>query len=86
MKPPPGPHQIGSLLHIFPRFKISGKSLCFVIVPSENVHLDGNALKTERSLNALPYPTLETFAQSLLERNDLVSLTALIDGMDLTDE
>jgi hypothetical protein len=83
---PPGPPQIGSLLHIFPRFKISGKSPCFVIVLSDNVHLDGNALKIERNLNGLPYPTLETFAQSLPERNDLVSLTDLIDGMDLTDK
>lgn len=34
----------------------------------------------------LPYPTLEIFAQSLLDTNNMVSLTDLIDGMDLTDE
>lgn len=33
----------------------------------------------------LPYPTLEIFAQSLLDTNDMVALTDLIDGMDLTE-
>lgn len=34
----------------------------------------------------LPYPTLEMFAQSLLDTNDMVALTDLVDGMDLTEQ
>jgi hypothetical protein len=35
---------------------------------------------------SLPYPILEVFAQGLLDTNDEVALTALIDGMDLTEK
>jgi hypothetical protein len=34
----------------------------------------------------LPYPTLEIFAQSLPDTNDMVALTDLIDGMNLTEK
>ncbi|KAF2688441.1 hypothetical protein K458DRAFT_384625 [Lentithecium fluviatile CBS 122367] len=34
----------------------------------------------------LPYPSLESFEQSLLDTDDMVSLTDLVDGMGLTEE
>ncbi|KAF2490759.1 hypothetical protein BU16DRAFT_516621 [Lophium mytilinum] len=82
----PGPVQPWSLLHTFPRFKVKGKSLYIIITPSEDSHLDCSASNIERSRMGLPYPTLETFTQSLLDRNDIVTLTDLVDGMDLTYE
>lgn len=82
----PSPVQPWSLLHSFPRFKVNGKSVCFTIVPSEDSHLDCRASNIERSRMSLPYPKLETFTQSLLDSNDMVSLADLVDGMDLTDD
>lgn len=85
-KYPPRPPSMGSLLHTFPRFKVVGKALCFTLVPSEDAHIDCIPSNIERSKMGLPYPTLPIFAQSLLDTNDMVALTDLIDGMDLTEE
>jgi hypothetical protein len=83
---PPRPPGLDSLLHTFPRFKIVGKALCFTLIPSDDAHIDCIPRNIERSAMNLPYPTLEIFAQSLLDTNDMVALTELIDGMDLTEQ
>ncbi|OAL53483.1 hypothetical protein IQ07DRAFT_678183 [Pyrenochaeta sp. DS3sAY3a] len=83
---PPRPPDLGSLLHTFPRFKVVGKAMCFTLVPSDDAHIDCILPNIERSQMGLPYPTLEIFAQSLLDTNDMVALADLIDGMDLTEK
>lgn len=72
--------------HTFPRFKLKGIDLSFVVIPSEDCHLDCEPSKFEWSENGIPYPKLEVFAQSLLDTYSLVDLTDLVDGMDLTEE
>ncbi|KAH4354081.1 hypothetical protein HBH98_014520 [Parastagonospora nodorum] len=83
---PPRPPDLWSLLHTFPRFKVVGKALCFTLIPSDDAHIDCIPPNIERSQMGLPYPILEIFAQSLLDTNDMVALTDLIDGMDLTEQ
>jgi len=83
---PPRPPGMQSLLHTFPRFKIVGQALCFTLIPSDDAHIDCIPANIERSQMDLPYPTLEVFAQSLLDTNDMVALTDLIDGMNLTEQ
>jgi len=80
---PPAPR---SLLHTFPRFKVVNKALCFTLIPSEDAHIECVSPNIERSHMGLPYPILEVFAQSLLDTNDMVALTDLIDGMNLTEQ
>jgi len=82
---PPASPQLYSLHHTFPRFKRKGVALWFVIVPSDDCHLECEPANFERSEMGLPYPKLEIFAQSLLATNSMVALTDLIDGMDLTE-
>lgn len=83
---PPRPPDLGSLLHTFPRFKFAGKAMCFTLIPSDDAHIDCTPPNIELSKMNIPYPTLETFAQSLLDTNDMVALTDLIDGMDLSEQ
>lgn len=83
---PPRPLYQWSLLHTFPRFKVKGKALCFTLIPADDAHIDCIPSNVERSQTGLPYPTLEIFAQSLLDTNDETALTDLIDGMDLTEQ
>ncbi|KAI1925913.1 hypothetical protein LOZ65_002725 [Ophidiomyces ophidiicola] len=78
--------QLGCLYHTFPRFKIRGVSLYFVLIPAEDAHLECIHSNIERSQMGLPYPKLPIFAQSLLDTNSEVTLTDLIDGMNLTEE
>lgn len=59
--------------------------MCFTLIPSDDAHIDCIPPNIERSQMGLPYPTLDIFAQSLLDTNDIVALTDLIDGMDLTE-
>ncbi|KAI2029168.1 hypothetical protein LOZ16_006843 [Ophidiomyces ophidiicola] len=68
----------------YPRFKLAGLSLFFILMPSEACHLDVTPANIEFSAMGLPYPTLPVFAQSLLDGNPGVDLEDLIDGMDLT--
>jgi hypothetical protein len=82
----PLPPYPGSLLHIFPRFKLKGVSLLFDIISSQDCHLDCEPSKFEWSYMGIPYPKLEVFTQSLLDTYNLVALTDLVDGMDLTEE
>ncbi|KAH8727151.1 hypothetical protein GQ44DRAFT_649498 [Phaeosphaeriaceae sp. PMI808] len=83
---PPRPPYIWSLLHTFPRFKVIGKAMCITLIPSDDAHINCITPNIERSQMGLPYPTLEIFAQSLLDTNDITALTDLIDGMDLTEQ
>ncbi|KAF1841842.1 uncharacterized protein K460DRAFT_388672 [Cucurbitaria berberidis CBS 394.84] len=62
------------------------KAMCFTLIPSDDAHIDCIPPNIEFSQMGLPYPTLEIFAQSLLDTNDMVALTDLIDGMDLTEQ
>ncbi|KAJ8111896.1 hypothetical protein OPT61_g5608 [Boeremia exigua] len=83
---PSRPPDLWSLFHTFPRFKLVGKALAFTLIPSEDAHIDCVPSNIERSRMGLPYPTLEIFAQSLLDTNNMVALTDLIDGMNLTEQ
>ncbi|KAE8151180.1 hypothetical protein BDV25DRAFT_153037 [Aspergillus avenaceus] len=76
--------QPGSLIHTFPRFKIRGVYLYFHIVPADDCLF--NMYEVDHSPSGLPYPKLESFAQSLLDTQRRVELEDLIDGMDLTEE
>ncbi|KAL1967539.1 hypothetical protein VTN77DRAFT_3054 [Rasamsonia byssochlamydoides] len=59
--------QLYSLHHTFPRLKLKGVNLRFLILPSWDCHSDCEPSQIERSKSGLPYPKLEVFAQSLLE-------------------
>ncbi|PLB51558.1 hypothetical protein P170DRAFT_461770 [Aspergillus steynii IBT 23096] len=76
--------QPGALTHTFPRFKLRGVSLRFQILPSDDCAF--NIYDVDRSPSGLPYPKLESYAQSLLDTQRRVDLTDLIDGMNLTEE
>ncbi|KAK2808359.1 hypothetical protein FQN50_004744 [Emmonsiellopsis sp. PD_5] len=75
-----------SLYHTFPRFKIRGVDLYFVLIPDDDAYIHCIPSNIERSQTGLPYPKLPMFAQSLLETDDEVALTDLVDGMDLSEE
>ncbi|KAL9089054.1 MAG: hypothetical protein Q9165_005867 [Trypethelium subeluteriae] len=83
---PPGHVQVGSLHHTFPRFKLRGVGFWFLLIPSEDCHFECKSPNLERSKSGLPYPKLDVFAQSLLDMDDRVNLTDLVDGMDLSEE
>jgi hypothetical protein len=83
---PPRPRDLWSLLHTFPRFKVVGKALCFTLIPSDDAHIDCIPPNIERSQTGLPYPTLDIFTQSLLDTNNIVALTDLVDDMNLTEQ
>lgn len=78
--------RVMSFLHTYRRYQIRDLPHVFVIVPSRDVHLDCRPSKIVRSLRGLPYPSLEDFFQSCLDRRDEVELTDLIDGTNVTDE
>jgi hypothetical protein len=81
---PPSKDRLRSIIHTRPRFKLRALSLFFVLTPDDD-HFDcSKPLNIERSFLGLPYPKLEPYAQSLLDIRDLVPLTDLVDGMDLT--
>lgn len=80
------PIQLHSLLHTFPQFRLKGYRLWFSIFPAQDCHFVCEPSNFEWSSMGLPYPKLDVFAQSLLDTCDLVGLTDLVDGMDLTEE
>jgi hypothetical protein len=75
-----------SLLHTFPFFKRKGQVLWIQLVLAWDCHFDCAPSNFETDQPGFPYPRLEVLAQSLLDMNDLVGLTDLIDGMDLSEE
>ncbi len=72
--------------HLFPRFKLIGVAVFFVLMSSEACHIPCTFEYLEHSKNQIPYPKLHVFAQSLLDTRNFVDLDDLIDGMDLTLE
>jgi hypothetical protein len=74
-----------SLLHTFPFEKRKGQVLWIQLVPAWDCHFECAPSNFERDHTGLPYPRLEVLAQSLLDMNDLVGLTDLVDGMDLSE-
>ncbi|PVH73495.1 hypothetical protein DL98DRAFT_431233 [Cadophora sp. DSE1049] len=78
--------QIRSLIHTFPRFKFKGINLFFDLVPAHDAHIICHPSNFEWSRTGLPYPKLDSYAQSLLDTLSWVDITDLIDGMDLTEE
>lgn len=76
--------QPGALTHTFPRFRIRGVALRFQILPSDDCYF--NMYEVDRSPSGLPYPKLESYAQSLLYTQRRVDLCDLIDAMNLSEE
>jgi hypothetical protein len=75
-----------SLRDTFPSFKLKGPALWINIISSQDCHLVCEDDNFEWSHLLIPYPRKRVFAQSLLEMNDQVALTDLVDGMNLTGE
>ncbi|KAH9207634.1 hypothetical protein DL95DRAFT_527787 [Leptodontidium sp. 2 PMI_412] len=83
---PPWPYlEPGSLSHTYTRFKSTGVSFYFVLVPSKDIHLPRKPQNFQRSHHDLPYPKLNVLIQSFLETNDHVSLADVIDGSDVSE-
>ncbi|WEW54695.1 hypothetical protein PRK78_000117 [Emydomyces testavorans] len=76
----------GRIDHLYPRFKLVGLRLFFILMSSQACHLDLKPENIEFSATGLPYPTLAVFAQSLLDGKVGVDLDDLVDGMNLTPE
>lgn len=75
-----------SLDYFFPRFKVQNCTLFFTLMSAQALNIPCATENIEFSSNAIPYPKLEVYAQSLLDTYNLVDLVDLIDGMDLSIE
>ncbi|KUJ11189.1 uncharacterized protein LY89DRAFT_595115, partial [Mollisia scopiformis] len=75
-----------SLQHTFPLFKLKGSVAWIQLVPSSDCHFECIPSNFERSHKGLPYARLDIFAQSFLDKHELVDLVDLVDGMDLAPE
>ncbi|KAK4236618.1 hypothetical protein C8A03DRAFT_45417 [Achaetomium macrosporum] len=78
--------QVGSLIHTYPRFTRKGVNFFFILMPAFECFIDCSPDQCERSPRGIPYPTLENFAQSLLDTQQYADLADLVDGMDLDEE
>ncbi|KAJ5915226.1 hypothetical protein N7454_011121 [Penicillium verhagenii] len=78
--------QPSSLSHTYSRFKGRGVHFYFLIVPAYHVHIPSGPFRIRRSLNGIPYPTLQALMQSFLDMNDDVSLCDCIDGSNMSEE
>lgn len=83
--PPPLP-QPASLVHTYTHFEWAGLRTCFVLVPSDDVHIDCQPSNFQRSTNGLPYPRLDVLIQSPLDASDILSLTDVVDGSNVSEE
>ncbi|KAK2738395.1 hypothetical protein FQN57_007072 [Myotisia sp. PD_48] len=74
--------------HLYPRFKAVGLRLFFVLLPGTACHLEPSPTfeNVEFSSMGLPYPSLPTYTQSLLDGKLGTDLDDLVDGMDLNLE
>lgn len=77
-------HRLGSFEHLYPRFKLVGVALFFLIIPSQDCHILCEPANFEFGQTGIPFPKLDVFAQSLLDTCNLVDLDDLIDGMNLS--
>lgn len=83
----PWPHPTpGSLNYTYGRFKSKGKDHYFVLVPSEDAHIVISPGNLTRSIRGLPYPKLEVFIQSCLERAEKLELEDVIDGSNVSEQ
>ncbi|KND92791.1 hypothetical protein TOPH_02802 [Tolypocladium ophioglossoides CBS 100239] len=78
--------QVQSMTHTYNRFQTRGLWHTFVIVPASDVHLDCRPVNIVRSLQGLPYPSLQVFAQSCLNRRNELELCDLIDGTNISED
>lgn len=79
------PRYLSTLNHTYHRFKWPETSFSIIIIPSQDAHIDCIPANFERSLRGLPYPKPDVFAQSLVDVAEVVDLTDLVDGMNLTE-
>lgn len=77
---------VGKLLRTFPRFKVVGQCVFWVIVTASYCNLPCNTTNIVKSIGGLPYPKLSVYAQSLLDTQNGTDLEELIDGMDLSEQ
>lgn len=77
-------HHVGSFEHLYPRFKLVGVALFFLIIPSQYCHISCEPANFEFGQTGIPFPKLDVFAQSLLDTCNLIGLDDLIDGMNLS--
>jgi len=63
--------QPGSLVHTYPRFQGRGMYFYFVLVPLDDIHINLEVSKLQRSHNDLPYPKLHDLIQSFIDSNDV---------------
>ncbi|KAM5347241.1 hypothetical protein ACJ41O_010246 [Fusarium nematophilum] len=75
-----------SLLHTYHRFKGRGTNFYFILVPSRDVHIACEPSNLTRSLKGLPYPKLDVFIQSCLDKGDDLELCDVVDGTNLPEE
>lgn len=73
-------------LRTFPRFKATKSNDFWLLVTASFAHIPCEPDNIEKSKGGLPYPSLATYAQSLLETQNGVDLEDLIDGMNLSEE
>ncbi|XXH02714.1 hypothetical protein Hte_009099 [Hypoxylon texense] len=82
----PGPKilpQIESLLHTYPRLKQESLDFSFYIMPTPEYFVtDFDETMIGHSTNAVSYPKLDDFAQSLVSTHRWPELAQPIDGMD----
>lgn len=84
---PPLPIQHpSSLSHTYHRFKGKGIHFYLVLVPAHDAHISSGPFRIQRSMNGIPYPTLQALMQSFLDTNDEVSLCDCIDGSNVSEE
>ncbi|KAJ5112377.1 hypothetical protein N7532_000422 [Penicillium argentinense] len=79
------PHP-SSLSHTYHRFKGKGIHFYFILVPAHDAHIPAAPFRIQRSMNGIPYPTLQVLMQSFLDTNDDVSLCDCIDGSNVSEE
>lgn len=69
------------------RFKCVDLCLFFLLVPAREVCIDiEKKASIVRGKTGLPFPSLPTFVQSLLDSHNLLDLEDIIDAMDLSEE
>ncbi|POR33450.1 Uncharacterized protein TPAR_06371 [Tolypocladium paradoxum] len=83
--PPPLP-QPASLIHTYTHFQYIGLRTYFVLVPSDDIHIDCKPSNFQRSSNGLPYPKLNILIQSFLDASDSLSLCDVVDGSNVSEE
>ncbi|KDB22725.1 hypothetical protein H109_05391 [Trichophyton interdigitale MR816] len=83
----PFPHRRpGSLDHRYPRFKAVSRTDFWLLLPASYCHFICEPENIEWSQGRLPYPRLHIYAQSLIDTKNRSDLSALVDGMDLSEE